>query len=203
MATNNNTEKLSHEEKAFRDAKKFLYLISETVVIEQKFMEDNIPSLFSLMRSNFKKYKKDFVDVIKELQTGNKNDEDFFKDIKEVGLFEQKLNSLDLMFLEIKKEFVTKIDEALKLDFRQRQKSFRKIESDCNKVKDFLTKYFGQIKTAAGILKSIFEKIDNNTLDFELERSNWNKIVCGIKKNIEVLSTEMLSKVKNVDVMGL
>ena len=108
-----------------------------------------------------------------------------------------------MIFFEIRNEFLTKIDEALKLDFRQRQNSLRKIEPDCNKVKDFLTKYFGQIKTAADILKSIFEKIDNNTLDFELERSNWNKIVCGIKKNIEVFSTEMLSKVKIVDVKGI
>ena len=45
------------------------------------------------------------------------------------------------MLLEIRKEFITKVDAASKLKYRQTTESFEKIKLDCIKISDFLTKY--------------------------------------------------------------
>ena len=158
MARNNNTENLSPEEKAFHDAKKLLYFINATVMIKQKYIDKQILSLFRTIRSSSKNNKKHFVDI-KKLRTDIKTNEDDINNTKKDDMFVQKLISLDLMLLEIIKEFVTKIEAASELKYRERKKSLDKIEPDCIEVEDFLTKCSGQLDNAAGILKNIFEKI--------------------------------------------
>ena len=195
MTSTDNEDNLNYEKEAFKSADKILSLIYVRVLESQKIINERILPLFPNLRFGGNINEVLITDSLQRLSTEIKNDEDYIKDSENGDSLNDKLVSLLLLLLEIRKYFVTKMNAALELDYKQRIKSVDEIDSECKIVVNFLTKYSGQLKTATNILKTILKKVDDNTLVFESESNTWNKIVCGVKKNVESLSSKTFNEV--------
>ena len=195
VTSTDNEDNLSFEKETFKSADNILSLIYVRVLESQKIMNERNLPLFPDLRPSNKNIEKFNIDTLQHLSTDIKHDEDYIKDSKNGDVLNDKLVGLLLLLLEIRKYFVTKMNAALELDYKQRIKSVDEIDSECKIVVNFLTNYSGQLKTATNILKTILKKVDDNTLVFESESNTWNKIVCGVKKNVESLSSKTFNEV--------
>ena len=202
VASNVNTEEFSREKEIFRQTKNFLSNINTRIIGAQNVVNDWIFPLLNDLRSCSKNNEKLIIDTIQKLNADIKTRQSYINNIKEGNFLQLKARSLDSLLFKISKEFVTKMNAALKLNSRQKNESFDEVKSDCIKFDNFLTKYSGQLKTANNILKAFIEKVKNDTLVFESERKHWNKIICGVKKNTETFSSETFSVIKVEKIIG-
>ena len=121
------------------------------------------------------------------------------------NLQDEYVDNSFLFLIEIRKEFLSNMKKYLyKSNSSQRREDVKEMQLDSLAVKNFIEKYFDLTVD----FKEKFQKFSDdfkskNESDFDSDIKAWNGRIIEMKKEFNVLSSQIFNKLKNENIVGL
>ena len=209
-------DEISVDSNAKRDAKNIseilisfkrigcLLLVIKRLSNDEKQELERIPNLFSNAISakaeHFTK-NRSFVNSLIDKAKENKNN----IENKYRGQMFERIRKFFLLFIEIRREFLSKLNEYLcKSNSKTKTQKVKEIQLSSVAVYQFIEKYNNLIEGIDKFLQPILEDIKKKReREFVSDKNAWNKRIDEINKKIDTLCSKALKSVTNLKILGL